>query len=338
MRRISYRFLSRILPFAWLSFCLCASVPSQAQVHVEHAAYGTREVDGFHDLIGGPKAANLEIVSDLYLPEGAGSPGKGPFPAMVILHGSGGEWGGRGKRHAEFLIEHGIAALVVDTFEARNLTRDTRYIARLQQANLPDQVVDAFAALAMLKAHPKIDANRIGVMGYSMGGVAALLAAHAAIAEPLMGDGAGFSLHVGFYPPCFVTTADTRTTGAEIVALWGTEDKSTDKPACEAYMETLETGGSRVEIHWMEGAVHAWNSLSPEKYFRTAPRGSPCNYVVNADGTVWETVTGQAASADRPFMNVMADCSGQGYSIGHNADADAAANRILLDAIRRFLP
>ena len=321
-----------------LALGLCAGAPSHAQIRVEHAAYETREVEGFRDLIGGSKAGAFEIVSDLYLPVGMGSAGMGPFPAMVILHGSGGEWGGRGKRHAEFLIENGIAALVVDTFEARNLTRDTRYIARLQQANLPDQIVDAFAALAMLKTHPKVDADRIGVMGYSMGGVAALLAAHAVIADPLTHNGAGFSLHVGFYPPCFVTTADTRTTGAEIVALWGTEDKSTDRPACETYMESLETGGSRVETHWMEGAVHAWNSLSPVKFFPTAPRGSPCHYVVNADGTVREMVTAQAASTDRSFMNVLADCSSEGYSIGYNADADAAANRILLDAIRRFLP
>ncbi|RVU36720.1 hypothetical protein EOI86_16250 [Hwanghaeella grinnelliae] len=338
MRLTSFRFPYRFLHFALLAFCLCAGAPSHAQVHVEHAAYATREVAGFHDLISGPKAANLEIVSDLYLPAGVESPGVGPFPAMVILHGSGGEWGGRGKRHAALLTKNGIAALVVDTFKARNLTLDTGYIARLKRANLPDQIADAFAALAMLKQHPKIDADRIGVLGYSMGGVSALLAAHAVIADPLTQNGGGFSLHIGFYPPCFATTADTRTTGAEIVTLWGTEDKSTHRQACETYMETLEAGGSPVEIHWMEGAVHAWNSLSPGTFFPTAPHGSPCNYVVNANGTVRETVTAQAASTDRLFMNVMADCTAEGYSIAHNGDVDAAANRILLDAIRRYLP
>ena len=42
--------------------------------------------------------------------------------AMVILHGSGGEWSGREVDQAEFLVQHGIGAFIADPLVSRGLT------------------------------------------------------------------------------------------------------------------------------------------------------------------------------------------------------------------------
>ena len=102
---------------------------------------------------------------------------------MIILHGSGGTWGGRGARHAELLCQNGIGALLIDTFTNRGLSKKDKYIPRLMEVNFPDQLADAFCALNALQSHPFVDENNIGVMGYSMGGISTILAAYENIAE-----------------------------------------------------------------------------------------------------------------------------------------------------------
>lgn len=46
---------------------------------------------------------------------------------MVILHGSGGEWSGRGVDQAGFLVQHGIGAFIVDTFVSRGLKKKDKW-------------------------------------------------------------------------------------------------------------------------------------------------------------------------------------------------------------------
>jgi hypothetical protein len=46
---------------------------------------------------------------------------------MVILHGSGGEWSGKGVNQAGFLVQHGIGAFIVDTFVSRGLKKKDKW-------------------------------------------------------------------------------------------------------------------------------------------------------------------------------------------------------------------
>ena len=297
--------------------------------------FPTRDVSGLYELYNGERRYNSRSIGQLSLPSEIAE--AGAVPAMVILHGSGGEWGGRGARHAAFLARHGIATLVVDSFAARGLGQDTPYLERLRQANLPDQVADAFAALDALAADPRIDADRIGVMGYSMGGISAFLAAYEEIAGAAGLSSNRFALHVPFYAPCLVSLADSRTTGAPVVALWGELDESTYPEACNRQVQDLQDGGSAVTVHWLEGAAHGWNNVTPMTFVPSAPRGSPCDFVVHADGESVESITGRSERSDEQFIDVMSSCSEHGYTMGQHRHADQTANRILLDAIAQHL-
>lgn len=105
-----------------------------------------------------------------------------PFaqPAVLALHGCGGLYakGGalssRCRETADTLHAAGYAVLMPDSFGSRGL-RDvcqTRYSDRTLNVN--DRVQDARAALVWLAAQPGVDAQRIGVMGWSNGGTTTL--------------------------------------------------------------------------------------------------------------------------------------------------------------------
>ena len=297
--------------------------------------FPTRDVAGLHDLYNGDRGYNAQGMGHLVLPPGIGADDR--VPAMVVLHGSGGEWGGRGIRHAALLAPQGVAVLVVDSFEARGLGRTVGYIQRLRRANVPDQVADAFAALDALGRHPNIDADRIGVMGYSMGGMSTILTAYQDVAAAAGRTPNRFALHVALYAPCIISLADPGTTGAPIVALWGDQDESTERGACDALVAELEGGGSPVAAHWLDGAAHGWNMLSPMRFAASLPQGNPCRFVVQPGGESIELVTGRSERTDEQFIDVLAACSDRGYTIGHHAGADHTANRILGEAIEAHL-
>ena len=98
-------------------------------------------------------------------------------PAVLILHGSGGV-DGRGAFYATALQEAGIATLEVTMFPAGGRPRAGR------KANMPH----AAAALKWLAAQPSVDAQRLGVMGFSWGGGIAVLMSSELVQERLGND------------------------------------------------------------------------------------------------------------------------------------------------------
>lgn len=298
--------------------------------------FPSRDVTGFRDLMEGDKTPDIKAKGTLYLPAGA-TPEK-KAPAMVILHGSGGEWSGRGAGHARFLAENGIGAFVVDTFTGRGLKRDDNYIQRLVRANFPDQLSDAYAALELLKNHSRVDNRRIGVMGYSLGGISTLLAAYDGVAGHLAISGTRFALHIPFYAPCIVRPENGRTTGAPVVGLWGSLDEATPRPACEALASLLEQGGSPVESVWYPHAAHGWNGKTPMKFYKEVPNFAPCRFHIQSDGSVTEGVAGIRSVTDKEMIMGTEKCVSFGYTIGHHAPTHKAANEMLVRTIRRYMP
>lgn len=97
-----------------------------------------------------------------------------PVPAVLLLHGFGSskdEVGGMYQRLATALAQQGIASLRIDFAgfgKSDGDTGSTTVEAQLQQAK---------AAFAVLKGTKNVDPNRMGVVGFSLGGgIATLLA------------------------------------------------------------------------------------------------------------------------------------------------------------------
>ena len=119
--------------------------------------------------------APWELGGTLAMPRGVG-----PFPAVVILGRGGGRDGmeGANKRDrdiAQGLAAHGVAALRYDS-------RSWAYgleAARQPEFTMADEIVDdALAAVALLRQMPRIDPERIYVLGIGFASFASARAAH----------------------------------------------------------------------------------------------------------------------------------------------------------------
>lgn len=143
------------------------AAPRRPQTPVKPYPYREEEVS----YPGG--AAGVRMAGTLTLPKG-----KGPFPAAVLIAGSGPN--GRDERlfdHALFLVladhltRHGVAVL---RFDKRGVGQSTGDFAA---ATTTDFAADAEAAAAYLRSRPEIDRRRIGLIGHSEGGVIAPMVA-----------------------------------------------------------------------------------------------------------------------------------------------------------------
>ena len=141
-------------------------------------------------------APNSSAPLQLYLP-----PGDGPFPAVLVMHGCGGindshrSWAGR-------LVGWGYAAVIVDSFGPRN---QRRICDSLDLIPVDVRGVDAHNAAIYLRTLPNIQADRIGIVGFSHGGGSTLWAA---IDEriPVGRGGRPFQAAVAYYPWCSAGT------------------------------------------------------------------------------------------------------------------------------------
>lgn len=116
-----------------------------------------------------PKGAT-PIESYLSIPEG-----NGPFPGMIVIH----EIYGLNENIREIanrFAEQGYAALAVDLFStASRVMCMMRIMHGMLIRPVKNGVVgDLRATMDYLKEHPSVDPNRIGVVGFCMGGTYAL--------------------------------------------------------------------------------------------------------------------------------------------------------------------
>ncbi len=151
-------------------------------------ALAPRSVDG-HSLV--PReitfpSAGLDLAGFLFLP-----PGEGPFPAMVINHGSSIQQGSDEPSRpgiAALLNAWGIACLMpnrrgygnspgVPWREEVSAPFGTPEYDKALATRLDGESDDVVAAGEHLGGLPEIDGEHIGVMGSSFGGVVTLLAA-----------------------------------------------------------------------------------------------------------------------------------------------------------------
>ena len=143
--------------FFILTLFLLAGHPAQAQT----VEIPVRPVPG-------TRAPTVPLPARLWLP-----PGKGPFAAVILLHGCGGLGNGAQIRDwADRLNAWGYAALSTDSMTPRGVK--TVCAPSLQPSVTPaDRAGDVINAALYLRSLAVIDPNRIGVIGFSHGGATA---------------------------------------------------------------------------------------------------------------------------------------------------------------------
>ncbi len=106
-------------------------------------------------------AQDLELAGMLFGPEG-----EGPFPAAVIIHGSGTSRRDSGwyLTLTQYLQENGVVVLLPDKRGSEQSAGDWR------TASLEDLATDSVAAVNFLKNQNEVAISDIGVIGLSLGG------------------------------------------------------------------------------------------------------------------------------------------------------------------------
>ncbi|MBL7704779.1 MAG: alpha/beta fold hydrolase [Taibaiella sp.] len=135
------------------------------------------------------KAAGIQLSGTLTLPQG-----KGPFPAIVLVSGSG------PQDRDESLLGHKPFLVLADYFTRNGyavLRYDDRGVAasggEFEGATSADFATDAWAAVQFLQTRKEVNKKRVGIMGHSEGGLIAtkLAAAHKELAYIVMLAGPG---------------------------------------------------------------------------------------------------------------------------------------------------
>eukprot|EP00752_Nemacystus_decipiens_P001126 g1126.t1 len=188
----------------------------------------------------------VDPIGTLDLPEGDGK-----VPVMLILHGSGGP-GYRDSSWSRFFLERGVGTFRIDYFKPRGISVGRRFTP----SALPAPIQDVQGAIAILKTHPRIDAERLGVIGFSRGGNMALSSMRLSKGEL---SGVTLKLIVALYPSCGIVTVDRRTSAEQALIIIGTEDDFGSASSCLALTEQAQALGKSIETLVLDGATHGFD-------------------------------------------------------------------------------
>ncbi len=187
----------------------------------------------------------IEIIGTLYMPKG-----DEPHPAVTILVGAGGVLVSH-RTWAKELASWGYVALLVDSFGSRGGTN-------LLDTSALDMTVDAYAAYNYLSTRPEVDASRIGILGFSMGG---------SFVFPIMRDlnkqrpeNVAYRAAVAFYPTCNLGYDYSK----PIMVLFGDNDILASLGQCQNLVAD-NAAKDAVSLHVYKGASHFFDSTDYAK-------------------------------------------------------------------------
>jgi dienelactone hydrolase len=263
-----------------------------------------RTPDGSRFVLGDP----VVISGDLRFPSGTG-----PFPAVILAHGCGGI-GNAETGWAPVLREWGYATFVIDSFRGRNLTEVCTSARTLTGTQ---RIPDAYGALRILATHPKIDARRVALMGFSHGGILTMGASTAWAKETFAPSGQpAFRAFLPFYPSCNTVYPERGAISAPVRIHSGELDDWTPAGPCVRLAETLKASGQDATITVYPGAHHSFDNIGrPFLRLPDVDSGADCAF--------------QVASILGPFPTASETtrCLRRGATIAWNPGATEQARR-----------
>lgn len=217
--------------------------------------------------------------------------GTGPHAAIVMLHGRAGPYSSLAKgvysaetlskRHVQwgtFWAERGYIALLVDSFGPRGYAEGfPRGSYEDRPAAVSEQTVrplDAYGALRYLRGRRDVIANRIGVQGWSNGGMTVLVTmsdAAPGIDRPT--PQTGFRAALAEYPGCGMDAIKGPYHAyAPLLMMIGSADEEVSPERCEEFAKRARSSGSHLEAIVYPGAEHNFDDPGKRKQANPANR------------------------------------------------------------------
>jgi dienelactone hydrolase len=310
------------------AFLLAFLVPSGASAQVarlELHTFASTTLTDQEFLAGKKDVRPVVIAGELRIPR----PGTDRLPAVVLLHGSGGVTGNVDD-WARVLNSMGVAAFVVDAFTSRGIQST---VADQDQLGRLNMIVDAYRALELLSKHPRVDPERIALMGFSRGGQAALYASLRRFQKLHGPAGVEFAAYIPFYPPCGTAYLDDVNVSDRPVRIFhGVADDYVPVAPCRSYVERLRKADKDVKLTEYPGAHHVfdWPALRSPVKLPQAQTGRHCRTEEAAGGVVVNSETRQPFTFKDP-------CVERGATIAYDNQAHAEAEKAVRDLLGTVL-
>lgn len=301
-----------------------SALPAAGQVpsRIEVVPLRSATLSGEKFLRGEGVGREVWLAGELRLPKNASA----RVPAVVLTHGSGGISGSL-DLWARELNDIGVAAFILDSFSGRGITST---VEDQEQLNALAMVVDAYRALDMLAAHPRIRADRIAVIGFAKGAVAAVYSATDRFRRMHGSPDRRFAAHIGLGTPCYVAYAeDTKVGRAPIRLFHGIADDYVPLASCRDYAARLKEAGADVQLTEYPGAPHGFDNplYPPLLNIPRAQTNRNCRLAEGPGGSIMDAATGEA------YLIGTTSCVVLGAHVGHDPEAATAVRQ----AVRVFL-
>jgi carboxymethylenebutenolidase len=199
------------------------------------------------------KSGDETVQGVLYTP-----PGNGPFPAIIVIH----EWWGLNdwvKEQASKLADQGYEALAIDLYRGKVATTPDE--AHEIMRGVPEDRAkrDLGAAFDYLASQPNVKKNRIGAVGWCMGGGYSL---DVALEESTL---AADVINYGH----LATDSDAlKKINAPILGLFGAQDKGITPDDVHKFESQMKQLGKTIDVKIYDDAGHAFENPNNKTGYR----------------------------------------------------------------------
>lgn len=277
------------------------------------------------DVMGGKSVSDtVPVTGTLIMPPGAGS---SPVPAMIIVPDATSlDDGGRVDYWAQVMLGMGVAVFIPDSFGSRGVEKSEN----AQRTVTPDmRIADAFAALMALGADPRIDHNRIGIMGSGAGGSVAVHTAFGPVQRALTQRNRRFRVHIALYPACDAQWQIIDPTGAPIHFLLAGQSKLHSAERCQIYAERIGTAGGTVTTATYPQAFYGFDSDWERKNIGGLSSLNKCLFRITDAGNLVEVNSGVSSGTAEGRNEITKTCTTYGAVVSkNNAVRESATERV----------
>lgn len=258
----------------------------------------------------------------------------GKVPGVLLIHASAG-LDKRHKRHAfgyaETLTKQGFAVIIIDSFSPRHIRSTVKNQDAVKAAAMAR---DALTVLQSLKDNPKIDVNRVAVMGFSKGAQAAWISSLAVFNRP--GE-KQFATAIMMYPPCTERRLSPKATGKPIHFIVGAKDRYDNPRNCFELEKQMKKFGAKTDLRVIPSAEHGWDVPGVRHWQGYGQNFSDCTFVEVAPRRWIERKTKIVIFDRRPIprnrKRALQSCVTHKISGGYNPEAA----KISLKLIEKYL-
>ena len=267
------------------------SLPKEVATRVELYPIPTLTLSDQQFLTGSTGGKPVTVSGEFRIAQGSGR-----LPVVVLMHGSSGVGAGM-EPWVHTFNAMGISTFVIDGFTGRGLTVVGPNQALLGRLNL---IVDIYRSLEILSVHPRVDPDRVVLMGFSRGGQATLYASLDRFDKLWNKSGIRFAAYIPFYPDCSTSYAgDTEVADKPIRIFHGTPDDYNPVASCKAYVARLQEAKRDVVLTEYPDSEHAFDlgllGVSGKVVSAHAQTVRHCHIREGDDGVLFN------ADADAPF-------------------------------------